>query len=70
MQHVNFLLGEWVGLHKLVYLIFWVIFMQVSMILEFPASYTLPGGSHKFTCCIFKLKSFVDVHLNYLKEYL
>ena len=52
MKLVNLLLSEWVGLSPALFLE--ILFMQDTMILEFPASHChLAKGSHKYTCCIF-----------------
>ena len=50
---------QWVGGAYSCNLVFWVIFMWQTMILEFPASYChlARGVTRKFTCCIFECDS-------------
>ena len=59
-------LAQWMGV-AWSNLLFWVIFMPITMILKFPASYChLTGWSPTFTCCIFKIHF---QHRTALREY-
>ena len=52
MQHVNLLLGGWVGLYQTYFFeLFLCELLWYWSSLQVIA--TLPGGSRKFTCCIF-----------------